>query len=160
MLSTPATTTTTAIITEAYVETSEDLESSTSNTAKLGVEISRYVRLWVYSLPFCGSKVRQRNAKKVKAVYGTNISQKGGNAPQESTRQSRWLSALMRLGAGDKTTAAQQETAAAHAAETPQAVAFKGTTKERLEHSFRTSVAVRLTLHEKRALVRCVGLYA
>ena len=106
--------------------------------------------------------MRQWNAEKVKAVYGTNLA-KSRSAPHESTRQSRWLSALMRLGtndraeaaqrtfeAGDTTAVAQQEKAAAGAAEPRRAVAFDGTTKERLEHSFRTSVAVRLIMHEKR----------
>ena len=78
----------TAIITDAYIETNEDLRSS--NNVKLGAEISRYVRLWVYRLPFCGAKMRQWNAEKVKAVYGTNLA-KSRSAPHESTRQSRYL---------------------------------------------------------------------
>ena len=144
----------TAIITDAYIETNEVLQSS--NNVKLGAEISRYVRLWAYRLPFCGAKMRQRNAENAKKMYNANITE-SKNAPHVSTRQSRWLNAVMRLGVyvpakpsqlvivsdGKMTEEAQQVKAAADAAEAPHTAAFDGTTKERLEHSIRTSVAVR-----------------
>ena len=145
----------TAIITDAYIETNEDLRSS--NNVKLGAEISRYVRLWAYRLPFCGATMRQRNAENAKRVYNANITQSRSASSHVSTRQSRWLNAVMRLGIyvpakasqlviesdGKMAEEAQQVKAAADAAEAPRTAAINGATKERLEHSIRKSVAVR-----------------